>query len=41
MPNFASAIQKAIDKVASIEGFGQFVFFSCSQIKGVRNIGSA
>ena len=25
MPNFASAIQKAIDKVASIEGFGQNV----------------
>ena len=25
MPNFASAIQKAINKVASIEGFGQNV----------------
>ena len=25
MPNFAGAIQKAIDKVASIEGFGSNV----------------
>ena len=25
MPNFANAVQKAIDKVAAIEGFGQNV----------------